>query len=145
MIRRPPRSTRTDTLFPYTTLFRSEINLVAGRADVGRNRGADLERTVNLAALDVLVERRDKVEIILVGRRRAKVFLGDADDLDRRILVELVRPEGHLDAVSDLDNPAVLADALRIAHHRGIHTPSDHVLATTMHYGTGSHAFTAPP
>src|SRR3546814_6984727 len=28
MIRRPPRSTRTDTLFPYTTLFRSEKLLV---------------------------------------------------------------------------------------------------------------------
>src|SRR3546814_9128571 len=28
MIRRPPRSTRTDTLFPYTTLFRSVIPLV---------------------------------------------------------------------------------------------------------------------
>src|SRR3546814_5609044 len=27
MIRRPPRSTRTDTLFPYTTLFRSQSNL----------------------------------------------------------------------------------------------------------------------
>src|SRR3546814_16718588 len=27
MIRRPPRSTRTDTLFPYTTLFRSESTL----------------------------------------------------------------------------------------------------------------------
>src|SRR3546814_4998384 len=26
MIRRPPRSTRTDTLFPYTTLFRSVVN-----------------------------------------------------------------------------------------------------------------------
>src|SRR3546814_11282252 len=26
MIRRPPRSTRTDTLFPYTTLFRSEFH-----------------------------------------------------------------------------------------------------------------------
>src|SRR3546814_8441568 len=26
MIRRPPRSTRTDTLFPYTTLFRSTLN-----------------------------------------------------------------------------------------------------------------------
>src|SRR3546814_3394536 len=25
MIRRPPRSTRTDTLFPYTTLFRSQV------------------------------------------------------------------------------------------------------------------------
>src|SRR3546814_12637366 len=33
MIRRPPRSTRTDTLFPYTTLFRSEgWGLWAGRA-----------------------------------------------------------------------------------------------------------------
>src|SRR3546814_11766767 len=27
MIRRPPRSTRTDTLFPYTTLFRSPVGL----------------------------------------------------------------------------------------------------------------------
>src|SRR3546814_20760232 len=27
MIRRPPRSTRTDTLFPYTTLFRSRVVL----------------------------------------------------------------------------------------------------------------------
>src|SRR3546814_16613841 len=26
MIRRPPRSTRTDTLFPYTTLFRSGVD-----------------------------------------------------------------------------------------------------------------------
>src|SRR3546814_20537882 len=26
MIRRPPRSTRTDTLFPYTTLFRSAVH-----------------------------------------------------------------------------------------------------------------------
>src|SRR3546814_2562149 len=29
MIRRPPRSTRTDTLFPYTTLFRSQCNVVS--------------------------------------------------------------------------------------------------------------------
>src|SRR3546814_5788772 len=27
MIRRPPRSTRTDTLFPYTTLFRSVVHI----------------------------------------------------------------------------------------------------------------------
>src|SRR3546814_20672553 len=35
MIRRPPRSTRTDTLFPYTTLFRS----TRGRLAVGRRHG----------------------------------------------------------------------------------------------------------
>src|SRR3546814_15485387 len=34
MIRRPPRSTRTDTLFPYTTLFRSESD--AGRLQLAR-------------------------------------------------------------------------------------------------------------
>src|SRR3546814_7129988 len=28
MIRRPPRSTRTDTLFPYTTLFRSYLAII---------------------------------------------------------------------------------------------------------------------
>src|SRR3546814_19113666 len=31
MIRRPPRSTRTDTLFPYTTLFRSSTEAALGR------------------------------------------------------------------------------------------------------------------
>src|SRR3546814_14571726 len=45
MIRRPPRSTRTDTLFPYTTLFRSQLNrpfnfrdptvVLGGRANYG--------------------------------------------------------------------------------------------------------------
>src|SRR3546814_17206856 len=36
MLRRPPRSTRTDTLFPYTTLFRSS----AGKADRRPSRHA---------------------------------------------------------------------------------------------------------
>src|SRR3546814_5010815 len=38
MIRRPPRSTRTDTLFPYTTLFRSHP--AAAPARRARDRGA---------------------------------------------------------------------------------------------------------
>src|SRR3546814_12868566 len=45
MIRRPPRSTRTVTLFPYTTLFRSDRRRVDGRlagmASRGRRRMAD--------------------------------------------------------------------------------------------------------
>src|SRR3546814_20886808 len=35
MIRRPPRSTRTDTLFPYTTLFRSHLQRSIGDGDAG--------------------------------------------------------------------------------------------------------------
>src|SRR3546814_17113084 len=45
MIRRPPRATRTDTLFPYTTLFRSAPHR-AEQADVGADRtdvGEELE------------------------------------------------------------------------------------------------------
>src|SRR3546814_2611645 len=46
MIRRPPRSTRTDTLFPYTTLFRSRTGPGAGiDAGVGvRTAGGAAER-----------------------------------------------------------------------------------------------------
>src|SRR3546814_4213351 len=41
MIRRPPRSTRTDTLFPYTTLFRSPAKSAAMRAgNLNKNRAA---------------------------------------------------------------------------------------------------------
>src|SRR3546814_13339828 len=47
MIRRPPRSTRTDTLFPYTTLFRSQcLGEIAGgpKATVGNDRTAGFRR-----------------------------------------------------------------------------------------------------
>src|SRR3546814_7544954 len=39
MIRRPPRSTRTDTLFPYTTLFRSEHILCFAPTRSGKGVG----------------------------------------------------------------------------------------------------------
>src|SRR3546814_10702322 len=50
MIRRPPRSTRTDTLFPYTTLFRSVVDALhhqrAGdpHEDMGVGLGEMLDR-----------------------------------------------------------------------------------------------------
>src|SRR3546814_5863827 len=51
MIRRPPRSTRTDTLFPYTTLFRSNILRHAGLEQFGHPRQAagDVARLRRLA------------------------------------------------------------------------------------------------
>src|SRR3546814_17153320 len=52
MIRRPPRSTRTDTLFPYTTLFRSGLVLQLRQALGGIE--ADLDRLS--AALAQLAE-----------------------------------------------------------------------------------------
>src|SRR3546814_12854253 len=57
MIRRPPRSTRTDTLFPYTTLFRSRgrpaiATDTTRRAGPSRAGGADLCRVEPLQALE---------------------------------------------------------------------------------------------
>src|SRR3546814_14923516 len=60
MIRRPPRSTRTDTLFPYTTLFRSLQHLL--RHDIFRS---------------------DQFDLVLLALQ----FMGDARE-DRRIRSE---------------------------------------------------------
>src|SRR3546814_15004328 len=51
MIRRPPRSTRTDTLFPYTTLFRSSNTLPLGRKGSQPNR-VQVESNQSRAAID---------------------------------------------------------------------------------------------
>src|SRR3546814_5735705 len=59
MIRRPPRSTRTDTLFPYTTLFRSdEAGLVDGLVDVGEGGRGEVVEVVreHLLGLDVALD-----------------------------------------------------------------------------------------
>src|SRR3546814_6235411 len=90
MIRRPPRSTRTDTLFPYTTLFRS-------RAAAFRTRAAEgLAATVALRAR--LLHREDAalethlaasvagvagIELaVLRARALARLALGQGRDLD---------------------------------------------------------------
>src|SRR3546814_5462024 len=52
MLRRPPRSTRTDTLFPYTTLFRSTVGVaLAGQLDEHRPSAGELEGDVEARQL----------------------------------------------------------------------------------------------
>src|SRR3546814_10301001 len=54
MIRRPPRSTRTDTLFPYTTLFRSRLQ--PAHAVFAHQLGAELGADGALRVGDVVGE-----------------------------------------------------------------------------------------
>src|SRR3546814_16515475 len=51
LIRRPPRSTRTDTLFPYTTLFRSKLSFGVGciQSEFARARGRSFVALVQQA------------------------------------------------------------------------------------------------
>src|SRR3546814_9353635 len=69
MIRRPPRSTRTDTLFPYTTLFRSPADAILSGipfSTMPRELGLDILRSVHDSLTPggrfVAYQVRDRVE-----------------------------------------------------------------------------------
>src|SRR3546814_3325042 len=66
MIRRPPRSTRTDTLFPYTTLFRS-FSPATSQPDLGEIQVGDRDAGImDRADIAVRIDRRQR----LVGDRQ---------------------------------------------------------------------------
>src|SRR3546814_2861995 len=85
MIRRPPRSTRTDTLFPYTTLFRSAQRMPVGRAD---DEFDELARHLN-AMLDQLQR--------LMGGMR-----GIADSIAHDLRTPISRSEEHTSELQSL-------------------------------------------
>src|SRR3546814_6228029 len=63
MIRRPPRSTRTDTLFPYTTLFRSRVfeNLIENAISFSPANGLiTISAATHREMLVVRVERSEE-------------------------------------------------------------------------------------
>src|SRR3546814_12699205 len=69
MIRRPPRSTRTDTLFPYTTLFRSIRVVLAGAPNAGKS-----------TLLNVLAERDAAIVSPISGTTRDRIDIPVARD-----------------------------------------------------------------
>src|SRR3546814_9414976 len=133
MIRRPPRSTRTDTLFPYTTLFRS---IVAERRDQAERHGAVLDREIARGTAGPLVDRingarlaqrRDKlverdIMIAAVVRDLAErhrfdegeVAAGPGAMIEHREQLILVEP-GKRDHV-DLDRQSRIARQIGRAH-----------------------------
>src|SRR3546814_11878758 len=87
MIRRPPRSTLPDTLFPYTTLFRSRADLEAEQAtaEIEREgRGARQHHRADAGrdrcALGVPDGRSDQRGETRVGDRPADLYLALVDD-----------------------------------------------------------------
>src|SRR3546814_3258161 len=94
MIRRPPRSTRTDTLFPDTTLFRSHARADAanveaaqvglakleavGQADLVAGRRRAAAERIDIAALDQAVEDKTTAKREVLDRGRAGVQIFEA-------------------------------------------------------------------
>src|SRR3546814_10119359 len=122
MIRRPPRSTRTDTLFPYTTLFRSayvrELAGIDPSAEETRAM-ATIERYLvsigwayRMAGLDdptaaplVRLEKKAARKTLGVRQRQARAirFKGDIADFDSPASgVCLARSEEHTSELQSL-------------------------------------------
>src|SRR3546814_17481299 len=79
MIRRPPRSTRTDPLFPYTTLFRSAG---PGRGGTGAALGMGRQALKALVGLQIVLRVASLAELLvrvlgrLPGKRLPTIIVG---------------------------------------------------------------------
>src|SRR3546814_5794499 len=97
MIRRPPRSTRTDTLFPYTTLFRSDPKMDAGeRAELAerwRAEARDYRYNGDQIYDMALARSRERSSPIERGILAVSTAIRDSRD---RLVDYLKRPEDPL-------------------------------------------------
>src|SRR3546814_14617427 len=122
MIRRPPRSTRTDTLLPYTTLFRSLVDRVEA--------GERLVEDDQLRAVDDRAEQLD----------RLRHALGQALDRLIRIVAEAIVGEqaaGPLPA--DIERESAQGD------HEGDDVERSHGGSTAAIPGTKAREPVRPP
>src|SRR3546814_21194490 len=72
MLRRPPRSTRTDTLFPYTTLFRSNQS----------SEGRVAEQAGEIKA--TLIKRRERRQLAQGRSAEAAAYIEVREDFEHR-------------------------------------------------------------
>src|SRR3546814_2040748 len=109
MIRRPPRSTRTDTLFPYTTLFRSRARRRACVRAPAERRRARARRRRRQSARSRLALRKLRVTSFRPGRPRladlrhatAELVSGD-DALFEKVIGDRCRSEEHTSELQSL-------------------------------------------
>src|SRR3546814_1932965 len=113
MIRRPPRSTRTDTLFPYTTLFRSDgfarvplHDRTLRPRQAGRlvQRLLEIETYRMMALLAFPAARRHSAGLATIGERLTGITsqLTEIDDVgaERRLLDELMTLSSEIEDVA---------------------------------------------
>src|SRR3546814_1372924 len=112
MTRRPPRSTRTDTLFPYTTLFRSRLNNHARAVAI---RGLD-------RAILHLLQQAGRLDHIDYQTTRLKAIEADQFLRNTAALDHLGISVQHVQHVSWLESSA-LADfkVVEVVTRRDLH------------------------
>src|SRR3546814_7507849 len=96
MIRRPPRSTRTDTLFPYTTLFRSFGDPTQGEESAGGPRFGEHRQHRVAITLDPAFERRPVGTVDRALKSADLKPVLDIDRQDRKSTRRTPVPNAHL-------------------------------------------------
>src|SRR3546814_1623090 len=109
IIRRPPRSTRTDTLFPYTTLFRAKALIALYAAE------ADFEFRI------VDADHPENVEVVQSAGPLAKFpVLRDGENLlfESTTIIEYVRSEEHTSELQSIMRISYAAFCLKQKKHQ---------------------------
>src|SRR3546814_13688419 len=96
MIRRPPRSTRTDTLFPYTTLFRSKVATLS----TGTRRIVELACLVAVRPAVILLDE----PMAGIAQRKSEAFGPLMLDLRRHLDAALLIIEHDIPLVSSISD-----------------------------------------
>src|SRR3546814_7166011 len=116
MIRRPPRSTRTDTLFPYTTLFRSELGGLSLKS---------LEVKDGASNVDLSFSKSNLVEMSILQ------YTTGASDVKLTGLANANRSEEHTSELQSLMRISYAVFCLKKKNkHLTIHKYSDELMST---------------
>src|SRR3546814_3776144 len=110
MIRRPPRSTRTDTLFPYTTLFRS-----AGVPRAAAGAGPGAAAAVLTPWLRLLPLPRFVPRYLCAGMNRSEEHTSELQPLMRiSYAVFCLRNKTKFDTDQVVNHPAQMSHVLHV-------------------------------
>src|SRR3546814_10557937 len=122
MIRRPPRSTRTDTLFPYTTLFRSYQHPSAAEMPVRcgsgyRNRRRPAKGLLS-ARISALLERSSPLRHSRRRPYRSEAHTSELQSLMRISYAVFCLKKKIKDNKQDTDKDTIIASRLSLSDHQ---------------------------
>src|SRR3546814_1238579 len=135
MLRRPPRSTRTDTRFPYTTLFRSLVPKVSKQvsSSTSNNVGGAASILVDTASD---LQKADKIgvsgSVYATGLSSATATIANGSKVN-----------GNVEAYSHFTNPA--SEATTLYNRAGEATENSDTHATTLAGGDANVAELGTP
>src|SRR3546814_9333463 len=114
MIRRPPRSTRTDTLFPYTTLFRSQFGIQAVIAS-------------SFAEIFHANAMNNRLLLVVLSEAQVQAIMADASQSSTaEVSIDIQRSEEHTSELQSLMRISYAVFCLKTKKIQQVYTKLKH-------------------